>query len=90
MRKFTQKEQKQYDKLLNEIFTQSSLRDMSLAQLAKNLDIQYRHALVYYSHMLKSFSDTGINPQPMKCPSCGKSKKAVKDMSVCRDVFHYL
>lgn len=87
-----------YDAMLQHIKERESLKDFSVGTYAKEFDINYHTALDYYSHMLKSIhaenlkhelESNSVQELPT-CPTCGKLKDEVSEVSICRDVFHYL
>lgn len=80
-------QRQKYDALEEAIFARKRLDELSLKNLCKELDIPYNNSLKWFSHMLKHYNPAMSAP---RCPSCNKRKSEVSDMTVCRDVFHYL
>ena len=78
-------------------------RKFKLANACTSLHIPFYEGMMWWSHMLKNHtspipptpvysSKTATAPEaaPDLCPSCGRTKEAVTDTDVCRDVFHYV
>ena len=81
----------------------SGKRKFKLANACTSLHIPFYEGMMWWSHMLKNHtspipptpvysSKTATAPEaaPDLCPSCGRTKEAVTDTDVCRDVFHYV
>ncbi len=54
----------------------------------KKVGVPYWLGFMWYSHMLKN--RTIIEIKVPLCPSCGKVRPEVNDLTTCRDIFHYL
>lgn len=90
-----------YKLLKKHLFELNTLEKFSLSGIATEIGISYTVALNWYSHILKEIQTRNIDKAKklqqtddammhnLKCPSCGRLKQDVTDLSVCRDVFHY-
>lgn len=95
----TPENQEKYLALEKKMFSD---RKPLLSTACKQLRIPYFEGFMWWSYMQKNHASPIPEPviyakkpaatdsgQPL-CPSCGRSKDAVTDTHICRDVFHYI